>query len=99
MTATNELIARAIREIESRPGYNYNPKIVETIISAGSLPDGTVFMGSAETTAVVYFSDRIEQIKDGVVLKTMPMTDAAREGALIVHAKNASRKGHAVGGF
>ena len=97
MTTTANLIARAIREIESRPGYTYDPKIVESIISAGSLPDGTVFMGSHETTAIVYFSDRIDQIKGGVVLKSMPMTDAAREGALVMWAKSKSRKGHFVG--
>lgn len=98
MTATNELIARTIREIESRPGYNYDPKIVEQIIAAGELADGTVFLSSSKGD-VTYFAAEIRLIKDGKIVQTMPVTEQTREAALIAHAKNASRKGHMVGGF
>lgn len=94
---TEDLIAKTIKLIESRDGYSYDPAVVRSIIEAGKLPDGTVFRGANDQNGIIAYSDRFEVRKNGELVQTIPMTEAAREESLMIHASNASRKGHAMG--
>lgn len=91
MTNAADLTARAIREIESAPGYHYSRGALEAAIEAG-IPEGEMFMRRGDDATCHYFADRIEiRYPDGRV-ETMPQTDKTKDAALLVWAKRQARR-------
>jgi hypothetical protein len=88
MATTQDLIAKATAELQSRPGYRFNPRVLEEIITAGVVPDRAIIQTGQDVVAV-YYADRIAKVRlsDKVETGSMPMTPALHEMALLQYAK------------
>lgn len=87
------LIARVKAHIESKPGYSYTPSVMEEVVRAGVVPDGTVIRETpGADKLVVEGGEIVQRGKDGNVMKRVPMDDRMREAALAKYAELRSYK-------
>lgn len=88
-----EMIKRVKAHIESKPGYSYDPSVMEEVVRAGVVPDGTVIRETPGADKLVVEGDEIVQrAKGGAVMKRIPMDDRMREAALAKYAEFKSSK-------
>ena len=89
----NDMIARVKAHIESKPGYSYDPQVMEEVVRAGVVPDGTVIRETpGADRLVVEGGEIVQRAKDGAVMKRIPMDDRMREAALAKYAEIKSAK-------
>jgi len=87
---TTELIAQA-HEIAKKPmGYRYNPETLESIITAGVIPEGVTLATAGEQRLVRNGND-IVCIKNGKETRRTPLTPATEKQMLVAYAVTASK--------
>lgn len=93
---TTELIAKAHEQAKKTPGYAYNPQTLESIITAGVIPEGVTLATAGEQRLVRNGND-IVCIKDGKETRRTPLTPATEQQMLVAYAVTASKLGTTMG--
>lgn len=87
---TTELITKAHEQAKKNPGYAYNPQTLESIITAGVIPEG-VTLATAGEQRLVRDGNDIVCIKGGKETRRTPLTPATEQQMLVAYAVTASK--------